>query len=196
MSSPIQKLKKRIRTRQFWLTIAPLLILLVALSIYNLTIASQTPTAVATNPTPTRRPTRTPFPDGTRPPILLATILPSPTPTITPRPDVPETAVITLFGPPDASSLPQNGRLTFFWNYSEALQARQQFVLTLQQNGTTTVLGTVNMPNFGAAYQLSVDFDAVEPAVGTAVWQLHLQWVDEDQPLLSSDERQITFLPR
>jgi hypothetical protein len=35
----------------------------------------------------------------------------------------------------------------------------------------------------------------VEPAVGTAVWQLQLQWIDEDQLLLTSEERQISFLP-
>lgn len=192
----MQKLNKRIRTRQFWLTIAPLLILLVALGLYNWLALRQANTAVATHPTPTHsRPTRTPFPDGIRPPILLATILPSPTPTITPRPNVPETAVITLFGPPDASSLAQDGQLTFYWTYSEPLQARQQFVLTLQQNGVATALGTVKQPNFGDAYQLSVDFGLVEPAVGTAVWQLQLQWLGEDQPLLASEERQITFLP-
>ena len=190
----MQKLKKRIRTRQFWLALAPLIVVLVALGVYNLTIASQTTTAVATNPTPTRRPTRTPFPDGTRPPILLATILPSPTPTITPRPDVPQTAVITLFGPPDSSSLSQDGQLTFFWTYSEPLPARQQFVLTLHQNGITTVLGMIAQPNFGDAYQLSVNFDAVELEVGTAVWQLQLQWIDEERPLLASEEREITFI--
>lgn len=198
MSSSLQKLKKRIKTRQFWLTVAPLLILLVALGIYNLTIVRRAATAVVTLPSPTLtpRPSRTPFPTGSPPPILQATILPSPTPTNTPRPDVPETAVITLFGPPDESSLAQNGRLTFFWTYAAPLPPRQQFVLTLRQNGTIQVLGTLDQPNMGDSYQIQVDFAAIEPAVGTAVWQVQLQWIDEEQPLRSSEERQITFLPQ
>ncbi len=192
----MQKLKKRIKTRRFWLTVAPLLILLVTLGIYNLTTLRQTGTAVATNPTLTPpRPTRTPLPDGTRAPILQATILPSPTPTLTPRPDVPPTGVITLFGPPDESSLAQDGRLAFYWTYPAALQPRQQFVLTLRQNDASQILGILDRPNFGDSYQLLIDFAAVEPAVGTAVWQLQLQWIDEDRLLLTSEERQITFLP-
>lgn len=196
MSSRREKLKKRLKTGQFWITVAPLLILLVTLAIYNLTVNSQPETAVVTNPTPIPpRATRTPRPDGTRPPILQATILPSPTPTTTPRPGAPETAVITLSGPPNESSVAQDGRLVFYWSYSEPLQPRQQLVLTLRQNDNTWVLGGLNQPNFGAGFQLLVDFSAVETAVGTAVWQIHLQWTDEEQPLLTSETRLITFLP-
>ncbi|MBK8901377.1 MAG: hypothetical protein IPM53_09355 [Anaerolineaceae bacterium] len=192
----MQKLKKRIKTRQFWITVAPLLILLVTLSIYNLTTTRHAETAVATHPTLTLpRATRTPFPPGTRPPILQATILPSPTPTSTPRPDVLETAVITLLGPPDESSLPPDGRLAFYWAYTAPLQPRQQFVLTLRQNDANQVLGALNRPNFGDLFQIMVDFEAVEPAVGTAVWQVQLRWIDEERPLLTSEERLLTFLP-
>lgn len=193
----MQMLKKRLKTRRFWFTITPLLILLVILGVYNLLLLRQSSTAVATNPTPTLtpRPTRTPLPEGTRAPILQATILPSPTPTPTPRPDVPQTAVITLFGPPDESSLPQNGRLAFYWNYSAPLQPRQQFVLTLRQNDTTQIVGSLDRPNFGDSYQLLVDFEAIAPDVGTAVWQLQLQGGAEEQLLLASEERQILFLP-
>jgi hypothetical protein len=192
----MQMLKKRLKTRRFWLTVAPLLILLVLLGVYNLLILRQNSTAVATNFTPTQpRPTQTPLPEGTRAPILLATILPSPTPTLTPRPNVPETAVITLLGPPDESSLPQNGRLAFYWSYPAPLQPRQQFVLILHQEESMQILGTLDQPNFGELYQLLVDFDDIEPVVGTAVWQLQLQGGDEKQLLLASEERQILFLP-
>lgn len=193
----MQMLKKRLKTRRFWFTITPLLILLVILGAYNLLLLRQSSTAVATNPTPTLtpRPTRTPLPEGTRAPILQATILPSPTPTLTPRPDVPETAVITLLGPPDESSLPQNGRLAFYWSYPAPLPPHQQFVLILRQEESVQILGTLDQPNFGELYQLLVDFDAIEPVVGTAVWQLQLQGGAEEQLLLASEERQILFLP-
>jgi hypothetical protein len=192
----MQMLKKRLKTRRFWLTVAPLLILLVLLGVYNLLILRQNSTAVATNFTPTQpRPTQTPLPEGTRAPILLATILPSPTPTLTPRPNVPETAVITLLGPPDESSLPQNGRLAFYWSYPAPLQPRQQFVLILHQEESMQILGTLDQPNFGELYQLLVDFDDIEPVVERPSGSFSFKGIDEKQLLLASEERQILFLP-
>jgi hypothetical protein len=204
--SSLQKLKKRIKTKQFWLTVAPLLILLVTVGVYNLTIARRAVTAVATHATPTPLPTtQTPHSTSTstRPPILPATILPSPTPTNTPLPDIPETptpgeaetAVITLFGPPNESSLPLNGRLAFYWSYPAPLPPGQQFVLTLRQKEVIHILGVLDHPNFGDSYQIQVDFEPVETVVGTAVWQVQLRWSDEEHPLLTSEVRQITFLP-
>jgi len=88
-----------------------------------------------------------------------------------------------------------NGRLAFYWTYSGALLPGQQFVLTLRQNDA--VIGTQSLarPNLGNSFQLLVELDTLSLSPGTAVWQLHLEWNDEQQPLLTSEERSIILLP-
>lgn len=146
-------------------------------------------TAVAIQPTTTSA-------TATRPPILPATILPSPTPTLTPLPD-PDTITeaITLLGPPPESSVAVNGRLAFYWTYPQPLLPGQQFVLTLRQNETVITTQSIAEPNLGEGFQLLVDLAELAVVPGTAVWQLHLEWADDPQQLLPSEERIIILLP-
>ncbi|MAT98161.1 MAG: hypothetical protein CL608_13535 [Anaerolineaceae bacterium] len=132
----------------------------------------------------------------TRPPILPATILPSPTPTLTPLP-IPDTITeaITLLGPPPESSVAVNGRLAFYWTYPKPLLPGQQFVLTLQQNETVITTQTIAVPNLGDGFQLPIELAELALVPGTAVWQLHLEWADDPQQLLTSEARTIILLP-
>lgn len=189
--------QKRWHSKHFWYSIMPLLITLFAIVLINwvwsdtvgeLPTTRLSPTAVADQP-------NTSSASATRPPILPATVLPSPTPTITPLPELDNTAAISLLGPPPGSSVAVNGRLTFYWTYSEPLLPGQQFVLTLRQNNTVVSTQSIIGPNLGDGFQLLVDLNALTLEPGTAVWQLHLEWIDEQQPLLTSEERQIILLP-
>jgi hypothetical protein len=134
----------------------------------------------------------------TRPPILPATILPatlapSATPGATSRPQLANSAAITLMGPPDNSSFPQNGSVSFYWTFSEQLQPGQQFVLFMQQNGQALPLGALTEPNLGSGFQLMIDLRDVAVS-GTAVWQIRLQWIGEEQWLIAA-ERSLTISP-
>lgn len=134
----------------------------------------------------------------TRAPILPATILPSPVPTNTPNTPLPEpevTAMITLLGPPMESAVAIGGRLTFYWTYSEPLPPGQQFVFTLRQNETAVFTETIVEPNLGAGFQLMLHLNDLALSPGTAVWQLHLEWVDEQRQILTSEARVIILLP-
>ncbi len=194
--SPEKKPKKSLRSKRFWYSVMPLLLLLAVILFVNLfpPEATGVQTAVSSSPTVTPQADATPT-TLTRAPILPAIILPSPTATMTPLPQLPAAAAITPYGPPPNSNLPQNGRAAFYWMYSEPVQAGQQFVLSLRQNGEVFILGTVAEPNIGDNFQLLIDFSAIDILPGTAVWQLHLERQNETPPLLSSQERIINFLP-
>lgn len=185
---------RKINRKRFLFSITPLIILLIAIIGINFLPMTepvpQTPdptgTAVSAHPT-------TAATTPTRPPILQATILPSPTPTSTPRPTISSEAMITLLGPPNESSLPLNGRIAFYWHYSEPLLAGQELVLTLRQNDIVIATSTLNQPNIGAGYQIVIEMADVAEAE-TADWQVHLQWADDKTPLLTSENRFIRLL--
>lgn len=122
------------------------------------------------------------------PPILQATVLPSPTPTITPRPNIAPEANILLYGPPNNSRLPLDGRISFYWHYSQPLLPGQELIFTLRQNDNVIAAAQLKQPNFGNSYQTLIELEEIATA-GTAVWQVHLQWADEGIPLLTSEER-------
>jgi hypothetical protein len=104
-----------------------------------------------------------------------------------------EGATITLFGPPAESSLPLNGRIAFYWDYSEPLLPGQELRLTLRQGAQIVATSSLNQPNFGDRYQMVLDVTEVASG-GTAVWQVHLQWQDTEQLLLSSELRTLTLV--
>ena len=173
--------------------IAPLFFLLLLIVIINLfsgaTLSDQgLATAVSTQPTIA--------PSITRPPILPATILPSPTPMPSPQPTT-SAGNITLLGPPPDSTFLQNGQGTpqvaFFWSYSQPLQNRQRFVLTLQQNENSFVAGTLEQSNLGKNYQLIVNLADLPARADTAVWQIHLEWVETSIRIHSSKARSLNF---
>ncbi|MEZ4589675.1 MAG: hypothetical protein R3D55_00825 [Chloroflexota bacterium] len=186
---------RRINRKRLFYSITPLLLMLVALVVLNVVTPKTEPppqneaanTAVSPQPVANAS---TP----TRSPILQATILPSPTPTSTPLPDPPAEATITLFGPPAESSLPVNGRITFYWTYSEPLLPGQAMVLTVRQNDLAVAASSLTAPNFGSGYQVSLDFGELTEG-GTAVWQVHLQWQNIAEPLLQSEPRSLVLLP-
>jgi hypothetical protein len=88
-----------------------------------------------------------------------------------------------------------NGRLAFYWTYSEPLLPGQQFVLTMQQNETAVRAKAIAEPNLGDGFQLLINLADLAILPGTAVWQLHLEWAEEQQQLLTSEERIIILLP-
>lgn len=193
--SPPKKPEKSLRSKHFWYSVMPLLLLLAVILFINLFTpkATRVQTAVLNSTTVPTQPGATPL-TPTRAPILPAIILSSPTPTMAPLPQMPALATIALYGPPPNSNLPQNGRTAFYWAYSEPVQAGQQFVLSLRQNGQVFILGTAVEPNIGDTFQLLIDFSAIDILPGTAVWQLHLEWQNEALPLVASQERVINFV--
>lgn len=171
-------------------TLTPLLFLLMIIVVINLfSRAAQTEqgtvTAVASQPSIA--------PPTSRPPILPATILPSPTLTPSPRPTA-LTGNITLLGPPPDSTFLQDGQAAFLWSYSEPLPTEQQFVLTLQQNEETIAVGSLGQPNFGDDYRLFVSFSDLPFVADTAVWQLHLEWMETSTLIQRSEARSLSFL--
>lgn len=189
--------KKLWQSKHFWYSITPLLATLFTIVLINWVwpgAVAESP-ATPTSPTAVAAQTNT-FPaTATRPPILRATILPSPAPSRTPLPDLAALASITLLGPPPESAVAANGRLAFYWTYSETLLPDQQFVLSLWQNDAIVATETITQPNLGNGFQLLVDLEAAAILPGTAVWQLHLEWADEPQQLLTSEQRTIILLP-
>lgn len=186
---------KRLGNKRFWYSIMPLLFMIGIIVIINLL----SPDPVESEPNRTVRTAvavqvSSPQAAGTRQPILQATILPSPTPTVTPLSPISTNAAILLFGPPPGSILPALSRVAFYWSYSETIQPGQEFVLTVRQNGDIVATTAVSQPNFGDSYQAALDFGEIA-APGTAVWQVHLQWRNEAEPLLTSETRNFTLLP-
>ena len=188
--------KKVSSRKRLGYTVAPLLILLLIFGLTNFFSPEEQQEQMATiGETAVSSTQNPPAATATRRPILQATILPSPTPAATPRLELPITTDIIPIGPPANSSLPRNSRIAFYWTFSGSLQPGQEFVLTMQQNDEEIALGTATRPNLGDGYQLLVDLTTVDVLPGTAVWQLHLEWSENHQRLLSSEERTITFLP-
>ena len=187
------------RTSYFWKSITPLLLTLAVIGYVNVAepkAAAVQPTQVAIATTVPRQ--ATPQQTAMPPTLLPATILPSPTPSQTPQPAVPTAAAITLLGPPTESAVLINGRLSFYWRYSETLLPGQQMVFTLSQNDAPLVTVPISEPTLGDTFQLLLDFTAFEDAEswpGTAVWQVHLERASEQTPLLSSEARLLIFLP-
>lgn len=188
---------KRWQSKHFWYSLMPLLITLFAIVLINWVWPNTIGEPPGTRPSATAVAVQstTTSATATRPPILPATILPSPTPTLTPLPEPDTTAAIALLGPPPESSVAVNGRLTFYWTYSKPLLPGQQFVLTLRQDETVSTTQSIAEPNLGDGFQLLVDLAELAVVPGTAVWQLHLEWVDDPQPLLISEDRTIILLP-
>ena len=184
------------RSKRIGYTVAPLLILLLIFGLTNFFSPEEQQEQMATiGETAVSTTQNSPAATATRRPILQATILPSPTPAATPRLEIPITANITLIGPPANSSLPGNSHVAFYWTFSGSPQPGQEFVLTMQQGDEEIVLGSIARPNLGDGYQLLVDMRTVDVLPGTAVWRLHLEWAENHQRLLSSEERALTFLP-
>lgn len=188
------KTGRKINRRRLVFSIAPLLVLLLAIVALNWlsppSLATQTPSREATAVPPQISASTT---NHTPSPILQATILPSPTPTVTPLPEVVSEARITLLGPPAESSFPANGRIAFYWTYSEQLLPGQEFVFTLRENGEVLATSSLSAPNFGTAYQIVLDMAEVIEGE-TAVWQVQLQWQNIDQPLLASENRTLSLM--
>ncbi len=184
--------QKRWHSKQFRYTIMPLIFTILIIVLINWpwsTTAdshSASPTAVVSQAATPTAPARSP--------ILPATVLPSRVPTNTPRPTAAENAVITLLGPPPGSSAAAEGQVSFYWTYSEALQPGQQFVLLLHQDEVSWRAATINEPNLGDSFQLVLHLDDAAMLPGTAVWQLQLEWIDTQQPLLTSEERLLVLL--
>jgi len=187
------KKNRKINRKRLFFYATPLLLMvgvIIGLSFVPPTTPSPTPTgvtptAVSDQPPPDRTPTRAP--------ILLATILPSPTPTITPRPAILPDATITLLGPPDESSFYLHDPITFYWQYSEPLLPGQELVLILSQNDAMVATYPLAQPNLGTGFQVSVPLEELL-VPGTAVWQVHLQWADEGRSLLTSADRRMRIL--
>lgn len=71
----------------------------------------------------------------------------------------------------------------------------QQFILTVRQNETVVATQSIAEPNLGSGFQLQVELADLALVPGTAVWQLHLEWTENQQQLLASEERTIILLP-
>lgn len=190
--------KKLWQTKYFWVSITPLLLTLLAFALMNSLptneeadmISDSHPTAVSSRTaTPPSAVTRT------QPPILPATILPTAVPTATPLPELTDTALITLLGPPPKAMMPRNSQVAFYWRFSQPLPLGQQFVLILEQNEITVAATPVNAPNLGDGYQFLLDFADSSFASGPLMWQIQLQWTEDQQPLLSSEKRTLVLLP-
>ncbi len=189
--------KKVVANRRKLYAILPLLALLFAVLLLNLQRRSPRQDEVAavvvetavspTQPSISSTPTRSP--------ILPAIILPTPTATALPPPPLPNSASITLIGPPDESSILRNSPVSFYWAYTEQLQPEQQFVFILQQGEQEVVRGILREPNLGDSYrfQMNLKDSVIEP--GTAVWQIGLQWLSEEQWLIASPQRNLIIMP-
>ena len=185
------------RQRLFY-TLMPLLILLLVMLLINMFMPNKQQVEVVSAETAVPIPTPQPPAAGnsqTRPPILPAIILPTPTSTAQSRPQLPASANITLVGPPNNSSFAQNGRISFYWTFSEQLQPGQQFVFILGQNDQELVRRNLPEANLGSGYQVQIDLRELTIEQGTAIWQIGLRWTNEEQWLLVSNERNLNILP-
>ncbi len=192
------KQPNKINDKHFWYAVTPLL--LVVAIVIGINLLSQSPannqdmqsevmdsTAVSTQSSISAT-------APTRPPILQATILPTPPPTATPLPQVPADAAIKLLGPPNESNLPEDGRISFYWHYSEALLPGQELVLTLHQRGLILDRSLLTQPNVGTGYLDLPDLTNAATEV-PITWQVTLHWQGSTQVLLSSQQRSLTLLP-
>lgn len=171
------------------------MVTLIIIGFFNLfSSEAETPQATLVTTTAVSTQSATHSTSSTRPAIQQAIILPSATPSNTPRPNLATTATITLLGPPPESSVPLNGRLAFYWRFSEPLLPGQQFVFTLWQNETIISEAFVTQANLGDGFQLVLDLGDVPILPGTAVWQLRLEWIDTHLQLLTSEARSLIFL--
>lgn len=190
-----QKSAKRFKSKRFWYSVMPLLLMVGVIALINLLPTSSAETPVeGDESTAVSAQVSQPLLTGTLPPILQATVLPSPTPTITPRPNVPDEATIVLLGPPAASFLPFDNQIVFYWSYSEALAPGQEFTLTVHQDTAVLTTATLTNPNFGNSYRVTLNLGE-EVAAGEVEWQVALQWPDQPESLLTSETRSFTLLP-
>lgn len=196
MSEQSKRPKIIFNRKRLFRILLPLLILLLAVLLFNLLMPSTQKTEVASVATavpPPPQPVANSSP--TRPPILTAIILPTPTSTAPSRPSLPASASITLLGPPNNSSFAQNGRISFYWTFSKQLEPGQQFDFVLRQNDQELIQLNLPEANLGSVYQLQIDLGELTIEPGTAVWQIGLRWTNEAQWLLVSNERNLNILP-
>lgn len=196
MSEQNQRLKIISNRKRLFYILLPLLILLIAVLLFNLLRPSTQQTEIVSVETAVPTPQQpTTGSSQTRPPILPAIILPTPTSTAQSRPTLPASANITLIGPPNNSSFTQNGRVSFYWTFSEQLEPGQQFIFSLRQNEQELIQHNLPEANLGSIYHLQIDLGKLTIEPGTAVWQIGLRWADEEQWLLVSNERNLNILP-
>lgn len=193
MSEKNQQKEKSSNQRKFY-TVLPLLILLLAFLIINWLTPNQRRDEVVLLQTAVSQPQPTLSNTRTRPPILPATILPTLTPTPLPLLSLPSSASITLIGPPDNSRLSKNGPVSFYWAYSEQLQSGQQFVFILLQNKQEIIRRVSTEANLGSGFQFQINLQETIVEPGTAVWQIGLQWIDEEEWLIASPQRNLTIM--
>lgn len=98
-----------------------------------------------------------------------------------------------LLGPPPDSLFGLGDELTFYWTWPELLAEGQQFALYLQSAQGDVLVGSVDEPNLGPAYQLTATVDE-RAAAGDYTWVVRLEDAGRQAILTQSAPRAIRFI--
>ncbi len=136
--------------------------------------------------------------------IATATITSSPTsaatpvpPTATPYtpPSYEEQTAVTLLGPPSETIFRLQDSVIFYWTWPHLLSDDQQLTLYIQHDGQATAVASLNEPNLGTTYRITLPLDELVEETAVIQWQIRLESTFADTPLTTSDIRTITILP-
>lgn len=86
----------------------------------------------------------------------------------------PETAV-SLLGPPPDSFFYDDTTITFYWLWPLPLADDQQLTLYAMVDGTEQQFGSLDSPNLGEAYRLTINLADVAETADSIQWQVRLQ---------------------
>ena len=127
---------------------------------------------------------------------LTTTAIISPSPSLTPYapPFYDANEHIQLLGPPPGSTFAQTAKISFYWQWPLPLTQDQYFNIYLFTEGETILLGTIDEPNVGEGYRLSVALEDVAITADTAYWFVQLETTQGEQPLRVSETRFLTIL--
>lgn len=180
------------RWRQIAYITAPFFLLLFGLVALNVLTHEDEIAVVATVPTAVSQPTTiaTPFPTITPAPTT------SPPTAVAYSPPVYEAeTAVSLLGPPNDTHFRLQDSVAFYWDWPLPLTDDQQFTLYIQHDGQTIPIASLNEPNLGTTYRISLPLTDLLTEATSIQWQIRLESSFADTPLATSEIRPITVLP-
>lgn len=171
MSEPVTNASSKIRA------FMPLFLLLACLAVINV-FDYLTSSAPIAQTIPTTLPTvlllQTSLPSATPLLIIPSSTPPPPTPSPVP-PTIPLETAVSLLGPPPNSFFYDDTTITFYWLWPLPLTDNQQLTLYIMVDGTEQQFGSLDSPNLGEAYRLTINLADVAETADSIQWQVRLQ---------------------
>ena len=101
---------------------------------------------------------------------------------------------IVILGPPHGSRFRADDPITFLWRWRNSLEEGQRFVVYLSDGEQSTLLGSIDEPNFGEDYRLEGRLPDSVGGAGDYSWVVVLESERGESTILSSETRSLSVL--